>query len=501
MRNAGYGSLICASMLATGLSACALPSAEHGANVEAAAQSDTPVAQPVFADISRPNILVILADDLGYPDVSAYNSGAYPTPNIDRLASTGVAFTNGYVAASVCAVSRAGLLTGRAPASFGFTYNITENRPADANAGIPTSVETIAERLQRQHYNTAAFGKWHLGTQAEYYPTNRGFDEFFGFLAGESIYADPDTPGLVTTPTKDGRKEIELRHGNHRLFEGAARQPVAIPHRYLTFEITGRTLDFIDRSADKHEPFFAYAAYNAPHWPLQVPQEYYDRVSHIKDPVRRTYVAMIAALDHDVGRLLDRLEERGLRDNTMIVFLSDNGCPDFLGFCDNSNPFGSGKFTYLEGGTRVPFILSWPAGLHRQGKVDTPVSSLDLAPTIMAAASPEGAPFTTDGENVVPMLAGDTMDNRDLFWSQAPVSAIRHGRYKLWHSQDWNETRLFDLAEDPWERTDVSARHPEIRATLQERLRDYNDTLPEPLWPLHGTRKVTIAGRETEWVH
>lgn len=451
---------------------------------------------------TRPNVVVILVDDLGWPDVSTYGRNTVPTPNIDRIARNGVAFTNGYVPASVCAVSRAGLLTGRVPAEMGFTYNITDRGGVNAGAGLPVGQLTMADRLKAHGYATAVFGKWHQGAERRFYPTNRGFDEFFGFIAGETSYVSPDAPGFVTTPTKADRQAVGPREGNQRIVEGPDARVVENADKYLTTEITDRTVDFMRRQAGKGQPFFAYVAYNAPHWPLQVQQEYFDRFAHIEDPVRRTYVAMIAALDDGVGTLLDALQAMGQQENTIVVFLSDNGCPVQYGFCDADHPWGAGKFTYLEGGTRVPFLVSWPGGIKSRGLVDTPVSALDILPTALAAITPgQPLPAELDGRDLVATLSEAPETERTLVWGQDPVFAVRQGRFKLWHSSEWQKTYLYDLDQDPAELNDISHHYPEVRTALERILADWRGALPEPLWPRQSTRTVTINGRETQWVY
>jgi len=450
----------------------------------------------------RPNIVVILVDDLGWPDVSSYGRTEVRTPNIDRIAKSGVAFTDGYVAASVCAVSRAGLLTGRRPMEFGFTYNINDRGDVAPNIGLPLNEKTIGDRLKAFGYGTAIFGKWHQGSGPSFYPTRRGFDEFFGFVAGETVYVDPKTPGIVTTPTKADHYAIDQRTGGGVVVEGPNATPVNDFGKYLTNEITDRAVDYIQRSARERRPFLAYVAYNAPHWPLQVPQTYYDRFASIKDPVRRTYVAMISALDDGVGHILDTLDRQGIRDNTMVFFLSDNGCPVQFGFCTVDHPWGAGKFTYLEGGTRVPFLLSWPAGLKKRGLVHTPVSSLDILPTALHAAAPsKPLPAGLDGEDLLHLLSRPDAAPRTLLWGQDPVFAVREGRYKLWRSRDWNKTYLYDLDADPAEMKDLSDGQPQIRDRLARKLEAWRGSLPTPIWPLRSTRHITINGRDTEWVY
>lgn len=449
---------------------------------------------------ARPNVVVILVDDLGWADVSTYGRTEVPTPNIDRIAQQGVAFSSGYVAASVCAVSRAALLTGRMPQRFGFTYNI--NDAQDVGAGLPADQPTLAERLRPLGYRSGAFGKWHVGSQDQFYPTKRGFDEFFGFLAGETNYVDPAVPGIVTTPTKADRYAIGPRTGNHAIVEGPDARPADDFTQYLTTQITDRAVDFINRSARRPEqPFFSYVAYNAPHWPLQVPQAYYDRFPNIQDPVRRTYVAMISAMDDGVGRILDALEQRGVRDNTIVVFLSDNGCPVQFGFCTPDHEWGAGKFTYLEGGTRVPFVMSWPEGLAARGISDSPVSGVDIVATVLRAASPDATlPRELDGRDLVATATSPDPD-RLLVWGQEPVYAARRGNYKLWQSRDQNRTYLYDLSSDPAELNDLSPGRAQDARQLREAIDQFRRGLPEPLWPLHSTRTITINGRETEMVY
>lgn len=472
-----------------------------GSIVALSLASAAPAAEAVAPRPAPPNVIVILADDLGWPDVSTYGLNRAATPNIDRLATTGVAFTNGYVAASVCAVSRAGLLTGRQPQSFGFDYNLDDS--TNMGDGLPTSVRTIADRMKALGYRTSAIGKWHLGEQDAFYPTNRGFDRFWGFLSGETVYVDPTTPGIVTTKTRIDRP-IDKRKPTGRIVEGPDRRPIDDFDKYLTNEITDRAIEDIDAGRDAKTPFFLYLAYNAPHWPLQAPQAEYDRFPDIKDPIRRTYVAMIASLDDNVGRVLDELERTGQRDNTLIVFLSDNGCPIQFGFCQCGHPLAAGKFTYLEGGVRTPFLMSWPAGLQPHAPVTTAVSSLDIAPTVLRAAAPDRPlPSELDGEDLVDMVRHPhpEAEARTLYWGQAPVFAVVEGRWKLWKSLDRGQLSLFDLSADPAEAHDVAEAHPQVRKALEAKLDAWRARQPPPAWPLHNTGSVEICGRETERVY
>lgn len=469
--------------LATGALAVGLGgTAMVGQAVASDAASPAPVKPaPAKTAAARPNVVVILVDDLDWADVSTYGRTDVPTPNIDRIARSGVAFTDGYVAASVCAVSRAGLLTGRMPQRFGFTYNI--NDEGDTGAGLPVGQKTLADRLRPLGYRSGAFGKWHLGAERQFYPTQRGFDEFFGFLAGETNYIDPATPGIVTTPTKEDKYPIGPRTGNHAIVEGPDARPADDFTRYLTDQITDRTIDFIDRAAaHKNQPFFAYVAYNAPHWPLQVPQAYYDRFAAIKDPVRRTYVAMIAAMDDGVGRILDTLEQRGVRDNTIVVFLSDNGCPHRFGFCNPDHPWGAGKFTYLEGGVRVPFMMRWPRRIKPHTVHTTPISSLDVFPTVVKAAGLKSPPRPYDGTDIMVQLADQAVwSRRPLYWRSTPIRAVREGDWKYVETYD-GERLLYDLKADPRETVNLASRETKRVQALQAKLDTWEADKVAPAW-------------------
>jgi arylsulfatase A-like enzyme len=475
----------------------------------AAAERPAGAPQPGATQrMSQPNVLLILVDDLPWPDVSTYGLHRVQTPNIDRIAREGVAFTNGYVVASVCAVSRAGLLTGRSPQRFGFDYNLDDS--ANQRDGLPVGELTLGDRLRAIGYHTGIIGKWHLGEDPQFYPTRRGFDEFFGFLAGETVYVDPKTPGIVSTHTAVDRT-FDHRKPSSRIVEGPDARVVNNFNRYLTSEITDRAVDYIARN--RHQPFFLYLAYNAPHWPLQVPQRYYDRFANIRDPIRRTFVAMIAALDEGIGRVLDEVEKDGLRERTLVIFLSDNGCPSQFGFCDCSHPLGAGKFTYLEGGTRVPFMMAWPGHLKPHAPVDTPVSSLDIVPTVLRAAEPGAASLTElEGRDLVSQVdrtgtaPGRAVDSaaampRTLFWGQEPLFAARSGRWKLFKSLDQKRLALFDLEADPAEEHDVSGSEPQRVRALDAALEGWRRQLPKPLWPLHQVGEVQVCGRETERVY
>ena len=423
-----------------------------------------------------PNIVFIFADDLGIGDTSVYGSDIINTPNIDRLAATGVRFTNGYMTHPVCSPSRAGLLTGRYQQRHGWEFN-----PAgrDVDAGMSVSERTFADELKASGYATGMVGKWHLGYEGRHHPLSRGFDEYFGVLAGGSIFIDPDTPGVESIGqvprTRPSRVGIQRGH-----------EPVTVED-YLTDVFTDEAVDFIDRHQD--EPFFLYLSHTTPHTPLQATKKYLDRYRHIEDPGTRIYAAMVASLDDSVAAVVAKLEEIGQRDNTLIVFASDNGCAGYInGACSNA-PFAGFKRYHQEGGIRVPFILNWPGGLPGGAIYEHPVISLDLLATFSAAA---GKPvLTEDSVNLLPFLRGDRngTPHEYLYWRAGPTIAIRDARWKLirynktpltaadlradgrleppeggWStdSPHGQLTLLYDLQSDLGETENLAGEHPEI---------------------------------------
>jgi arylsulfatase A-like enzyme len=441
-------------------------------------------AQDTTSAAHARNVVLILADDLGYADVSTYSGGRIPTPSIDRIGREGVTFTNGYVTASVCSPSRASLLTGRYQQRFGFEFNAGgSDRAHDEHLGLDVNERTLGDLLRDAGLRTAAIGKWHQGSQDEFYPTTRGFEEFFGFLIGQTAYADPDVPGMVNAEAAGGGVVVpRAAYGElGRVLRGPQREVVDDADRYLTEEITAEALAFIERN--REQPFFLYLAHHAPHLPFQVPQRYYDRFPEIADHKLRVYAAMVSALDDGVGAVLDKLDELGLARNTLVLFLSDNGCATYTGVC-SCEPLRGGKLTYLEGGIRVPFVMRWPAGLPSGLVFEELVSSLDVVPTVLGAVGAElPADRVYDGVDLLPYLrAQEGTPHERLFWRTGPLVAMREGRWKLVQSRDGEFANLFDLAADPTETTDASAREPGQRAALEARFAEWEQALRPPLW-------------------
>jgi len=307
---------------------------------------------------ARPNFILIVADDLGYGDVSFQGSRQIQTPNLDALARSGVRFTEGYVSAPVCSPSRAGLLTGRNQVRFGYDNNLDDSTPGfDPDfAGLSVQERTIADRLKAAGYTTGLIGKWHLGKRPQFHPLKRGFDEFWGFLGGGHSYFPTTTDG---TPEPD----IECNYKS------------AGPITYITDDMGGEAVDFIRRH--REAPFFLYVAFNAPHAPMHATKEDLDKFWFIKDTKRRTYCAMVHRLDVNVGRIVDAVAKAGLTTNTLITFISDNGGPADQNGSLNA-PLNGQKGILLEGGMRVPFLMPWPGTLLSGAVFTRPVTSLDL---------------------------------------------------------------------------------------------------------------------------
>ena len=406
---------------------------------------------PVRVDPSpRPNIIVIFVDDLGYNDVSYNGATQITTANIDQLAASGVIFTNGFVNAPVCTPSRSGLLTGRYASRFGMDPNIPSWTPADPLNGLPLSEKTVASYLQGHGYRTGIVGKWMQGSHESLRPLERGFDYFFGFLTGSHSYweasGDPadydaatDYWGFTRFKLLENDEWVELP-----------------PGAYLTDALTDKAIEFI--TADSRAPFFLYLPYNAPHTPFHAPDDHIAKFAHVgdsnnsEDVKRRIYLAMIDVLDEGVGRILDALAETGELENTLIFFLSDNGGePPKQG--DNS-PLRGGKGQLWEGGIRVPFIASWPAGWPQGVTYTSQVISLDIAATALALAGvapdPERPPM--DGVNLDPYVLGDTegVPHDALYWRRwlddptEMIFAARTNEYKLIRQATSGAARLFD---------------------------------------------------------
>ena len=417
----------------------------------------------------KPNIVLILADDLGYAELGCQGCKDIPTPNIDSIARNGVRFTQGYVTCPVCAPSRAGLLTGRYQQRFGFEANPGPEEYAAENFGLPLDQPTLAERLKAVGYVTGMVGKWHLGYKPELTPPKRGFDEFFGFLSGAHDYLP-------------GSRRSELRRGMEKVTET----------EYLTDAFAREAVAFIQKN--KHKPFFLYLAFNAVHGPLQATEKYLKRVEGIKNPTRRIFAAMAVAMDNAVGRVLETLRKEGLEENTLIFFLSDNGGPTPQTTSSNA-PLRGYKGQVWEGGIRVPFLMQWKGKLP-EGKVfEEPVSSLDIVPTVLAAVGIEVKPGDNfDGVNLLPYLRGKKSGrpHEVLYWRFFEKRAIRMGDWKLVKEAGQAHWELYNLAEDISETRNLAEKLPKKVKEMEEAWQEWNAQLQPPKWVRQGAR---TAGR------
>ncbi len=428
---------------------------------------------------SKPNIIVILADDLGYGDICGYSCQGSATPNIDSIIENGIKFTDGYVSSPLCSPSRAGLMTGRYQQRFGHEFNAgSSKRCHEMGLGTRTSEILLPALLKDAGYATGMVGKWHLGSQPQFHPMARGFDEFFGFLHGSNLYMDPPRqPGVhvETIPhetIKEARTEINPILRGH--------DPV-LEKEYLTDAFTRESLEFIDRH--KEQPFFLYLSYNAPHTPLQVTDKYYDRFPEIEDEKHRIFAAMVSALDDGVGAVLRKLEATGLEKDTLVVFLSDNGCGTYTAACYN-DPLLAGKLFHFEGGVRVPFCMQWTGTIEPGQTCEGMVSALDILPTAVELAGgrlPDDRPI--DGVSLVPLLSGDKkfVPHETLYWRNGPNFAMRKKKWKL-VGLGKERVLLFDLSKDTGENNDLSKKRPELVKELRGAYESWSSEMIEPSW-------------------
>jgi arylsulfatase A-like enzyme len=407
----------------------------------------------------KPNILVFLSDDVGWAEFGFQGNQQIPTPHIDSIAENGVRFTQGYVAATYCSPSRAGLMTGRYPTRFGHEFNSVARV-----SGLSLKETTMATRLRSLGYATCVVGKWHLGVKPEYRPLQRGFDEFYGTLA--------NTPFFHPTQFIDSRESDDV-------------QRVEDPEFYTTDKYGERAAEWLDQQT-KERPWFLYFPFNAQHAPLQAPQEYIDRFKHIKKKDRRTFAAMMYAMDNAVGKVLDKVREMGEEENTLIFFFSDNGGPTKQTTSRN-DPLRGFKAQTWEGGIRIPFSVQWKGKLPAGETYDHPVIQLDILPTALAAAGVEIEPqWKLDGVNLLPYFSGRNSGkpHETLYWRFGKQWAVRHGDWKLvaGNGGDLNG-ELFNLAEDISESSNLASEMPDKVRELKSLYDTWNAEQAPPSTP------------------
>lgn len=411
-----------------------------------------PRSQP---DKPQPNIILILADDAGYVDFGFMGSTDLETPRIDALANDGVIFTDAHVSASVCAPSRAGLITGRYQQRFGHECN---DIPADD--GLELGEKTIGTALKTKGYTTGAIGKWHLGLGEAYHPNMRGFDEFYGFLAGARSYFPSEKED------QPGHPRAILHNQRDTTFEG-----------YLTDVFGDQAVDFIEQN--KANPFFLYLSFNAVHTPMHAKEE--DLEKYAAHP-RQTLAAMTWSMDENVGKVIDKLKAEGLYDNTLIFFLSDNG-----GATNNQSsngPLKGWKGNKFEGGHRVPFTITWKDQITGGIRYDGLTSSLDIMATAISAAGIEASiAWGLDGSNLLPAMTGERKiePHFDLYWRKDKMAAVRVGPYKLIHLEDYGY-RLYDVESSLEESFDLSDSLPHQFSKLRTSLEKWDDEMEAPRW-------------------
>jgi len=414
------------------------------------------VAAAVAAD--QPNLVIFYADDLGWGETGCQGNKDIPTPHIDSLASNGVRFTQGYVAATYCSPSRAGLMTGRYPTRFGHEFNSVANV-----TGLHLKETTLADRLKSLGYATACVGKWHLGNKPEYRPTKRGFDEFYGTLA--------NTPFFHPTNFVDSRVSDDV-------------QAIADDSFYTTDAYAERSLDWIEKN--RARPKFLYLPFNAQHAPLQAPKKYLDRFPNITDEKRKLFAAMMSGMDDAIGRVLGKIREIGQEDNTIYFFIGDNGGPTQSTTSQNGGLRGF-KMTTYEGGPRVPFLAQWKGKFPAGKTYDLPVMNLDVLPTAVHAAGGKVDPaWKLDGVDLLPYVTGanKARPHETMYWRYGPQWAVRHGDLKLVVSNGGSgKPELYNLASDVSESNDLAASQPEKASQLQALYATWSKEQAEPSAP------------------
>lgn len=461
-----------------------------------------------------PNVVFILADDLGYNDITLNGGGvaggAVPTPAIDSIARQGVTFANGYAGNATCAPSRAAIMTGRYATRFGFEFTPTpvafsrvvgghagdrlhpsrfnaaevKNVPKDdSTEAVPSTEVTVAEALKTRGYHTVHLGKWHLGGIKGSRPEDQGFDESLGFMAGASLFAPVGDPSV-----EESRQDFDPID---KFLWGALPYavqynggPLFHPNRYMTDYLTDQAVAAID--ANRNRPFFLYLAYNAVHTPLQAPKADYDALSGIKDHRLRVYGAMVRNLDRNVGRVLQALKDRGLDDNTLVIFTSDNGGANYVGLPDINRPYRGWKATFFEGGIKVPFLLRWPAQLPAGAVYRSPVAHVDIFATAAGAAGASPPrDRVMDGVDLVPFVKGKASGDphKAIYWRSGRYKVVMAGGWKLQVAQEPNKIWLFDLANDPTERRDLAKVRPDKVRELTAILAQLDSQMVKPAWP------------------
>ena len=463
-------------------------------------------------DDRPPNIILILADDMGFNDLSLYNGGAgdgsLMTPNIDALGQEGVIFDNGYAANAVCAPSRASILTGRYSTRFGFEFTpfpaigvtiakwiqeiddpelkafidteLASEMDDIADKGMPSEQVTLAEVLKEAGYYTAHIGKWHLGQIEGSHPLDQGFMDSLMMMGG--LYLPEDDPKVVNSKIDHSIDKMVWATG--RFAASFNKSGLYEPKSYLTDYYTDNSMQVIENN--QHRPFFLYLSHWAIHNPLQSLKEDYEKHIDHGNHNLGVYSGMIEALDRSIGRIVKRLEDLDLSENTLIIFTSDNGGASYIELPDVNKPYRGWKLTHFEGGMHIPFMAKWPSKIKKGTRFKHPIHHIDIFHTAIAAA---GADLPTDrkldGVDLLPYVQGrnNEIPHKTLFWREGHHQTVLHNGWKLIKSGRINKKWLFNLNEDPLEKINLAKKEAEKISELENLLAAHNDEQIEPLWP------------------
>ncbi len=466
---------------------------------------------------SKPNIIVVLVDDLGFNQISSYGggmaNGQFKTPNIDKLAKDGVLCTNGYSSSPVCSPSRAALLTGRFATRFGYEFTPTtssmmkaisifskKNGIADGiyydnreeniididQMGIPQSEKTIPEILKPEGYHNIHIGKWHLGHGKDFLPRKHGFDESLRMDQG-SLFL-PENDKNVINAKLDFDPIDKVLWGNLPYAVNFNEGPRMNPDGHLTDYLTNEAVKVIEKN--KNRPFFLYLAYWAVHSPLQAKKEDYEKLSFIKNHEERVLASMVMTVDRGVGKIRDVLKENNMDDNTIIIFTSDNGAPGYIGLPDLNKPYRGWKLTHFEGGVHVPFIVSYPNKIPKGSAYNGRVSNLDIFSTVASLAGidinrNDLQEKEFDGVNILPYLSGEKEGEPDrvLFNKSGDYSFLIKDGWKLQVDLIQSKKWLYNLNEDPTEQINLIESYPEKLNEFEKILNEKLSEQVKPIWP------------------
>ncbi|QDT00968.1 sulfatase-like hydrolase/transferase [Adhaeretor mobilis] len=453
-------------------------------------------------DAAQPNVIVIMADDLGYADVGFQGCKDISTPNIDQLAKSGARFSQGYVTGCMCGPSRAGFITGRIQSTFG--YYVNPAQPLDPKQGLPAGIKTVAHHMQQQGYVTGVVGKWHMGTADHQHPDAMGYSDWFGFLGGGLMYYPLDHPsynGRYLTKEKPWSTR-DMHHTLPMLHNGT---PVEW-NQYLTRELTEGGIRFIEKNRD--QPFFLFMSYNAPHEYLEAPAitiakyppDSVSDVPGVPAKSRSIYAAMVDEMDQGIGRLMETLNKLDLADNTVVWFLSDHGG---LKRTSDNGPLRGAKGSAYEGGLRVPFVVRWPEKVAPGTVLDHPVTSLDIGATSLALAGGNVKQTSLHGSDITSYMTGQSADapHDVIYWhvgrSPQDLSGVmRDGDYKMLAKR--GRVELFNIKDDPSESTDLAKAQPQRAKRMLVQWNEWNGSNAPPLWKQSGRKDYQYA--DYEWL-